>query len=847
MLRATLKSLLSRKLRLMLSGLAVVLGVMFVAGSLVLTDTIGRSFNSMLATAYDEVDVVVTGASSTMPQTGMVETEPIPTEVLDQVQSVAGVGEAVGLITADGARVVDDRTGQVIGDFGAARLGGNWPDATDSEFMELRDGRGPTAADEIAINQQLADSGDIAVGDRVEVLTLAAGQEFTVVGIWGYSGDRGSLFGETHVAFTTEVAQELMLGIPDVYTDIDVIADGVSPEELRDAISAEIGPEYEVKTGDEAADEQAEQLQEALSFFNYILLGFAGVALFVGVFLILNTFSIIVAQRLRELALLRAIGASRRQMIGSVMLEATVIGAIASLLGLGLGIGVGAGLGWLITSAFGGMPLAGIGIPASAVIGSLTTGMVITLFAALFPALRASRVPPVAAMQEAGTPDRPLTKLSITGAVITIGGAAALAASLTGNAPLGVLLLGVLLAFVGVALLTPLVARPVTSLLGRIFAWSTPGDLGRRNTGRNPRRTAITAAALMVGVALVTAISTIFSSLNSSIEQLVADDLQADLVVAGEWLGATPPTFEADVLEQTRQLPEVESVAGFWYDFVEVEGGSGFLLATDDLGAWAAMSNVETVDGSIRALAGGEVAIDDRLAEEQALQVGDTIPITLPRGDGERQFEVVGVYERNPILQGHIIGAADAEAFRSANPVEAFIQLNPDADADAVRGQVEQLLAGSPEVVVQDQSGYLEQQTQIFDQLLVFIQILLVLAMLIAVLGVINTLVLSVIERTRELGLLRAVGLTRGATARMVTVESVVISLFGALLGIGVGAALGSAVVYALRDEGLNQLTLPTGLMVTYVILGAIVGVIAAIIPAIRAARLNVLNAISYE
>lgn len=847
MLRATLRSLLSRKLRLVLSGLAVVLGVMFVSGAFVLTDTLGRSFDQLISTAYSEVDVVVTGQQDTVPQTGVPESEPIPASVVEEVQGMPEVREAPGLVWTEGARAIDNRTGKVVSTF-SARLGSNWVGETG--LTELRDGRGPTADGEVAINAELARAGDFSLGDRIGVLTREPRRDFTVVGIFGYAGDRDSLFGETQVAFTTPVAQELMLGQGDVYTEIDVLAaEGVSPAQLRDAIAERIGGEYLVQTGEQAGEEQSALVQEQLSFVTYILLGFAAVALLVGIFLVLNTFSIIVAQRLRELALMRAIGASRNQLIYAVLLEAAVIGLLASAIGIAAGIGVGALLALAASAFVGGAGLAGVGVPPVAVLAGLGVGLGVTLLAALFPAWRASRIPPVAAMQEAAASTRPLTRLTVAGATVTAAAVAVLVVSLAGlagAATLPLVLAGVLLAFVGVALLTPLFARPVVGLLGRVFSWSAPGELGRRNSGRNPRRTAITAAALMIGVALVTAISTVFSSLTTSIDRTIDDDLDAELIISGEQTSATPPTFDSTVLGQVRELPEVAAVTGWWFDFVDVEGGGGILFAVDDLAGWRDMADVGTVDGSLDRLGSGQVVVDDRIAEEQEIAVGDQVPITLPRGDAG-SYTVVGVYEQTALTTGYVLSAADAAGFRSPNPTQAFIQLREGADAAAVRAQVDRLLADSPEVLVQDRSGYVEQQTRVFDTVLVFVQVLLVLAMGIAVLGVVNTLVLSVIERTRELGLLRAIGLGRRATAGMVTVESVVISLFGALLGIAVGAALGAAVVYALRDEGFSHLALPWPLMAVYLVVAAVVGVVAAVIPAVRAARLNVLTAIAYE
>lgn len=844
MLRVTFRSLLSRKLRLLLSGMAIVLGVAFVAGSFVLTDTIGRSFDAMMRTAYSADDVLVIGQSDTELSTELA-TELIPASVLEQVRQLPGVREADGLVMTDGARVVDNRTGRVITTYGAPRFGGNW--WGEDEVTQLREGRGPAADHEVIVNAHLASLGRISVGDQIEVLTREPARTFTVVGIWGYAGGRDSLFGETGVAFTTPVAQQLMLGQLETFNELSLLTtEDVTPAQLRDTVQAELGDDYLVRTAEEASDEASDVMQEALGFFNKILLGFAGVALFVGVFLVLNTFSIIVAQRLRELALLRAIGASKGQVIASVLLEATLIGSLASVVGLGLGIGVGALLALAVSWLFGGAPLAGIGVPAAALISSVAVGLLVTLVAALIPAVRAARVPPIAALQQAAGVDRPLTKLTLAGAVTTAAGIATLALTLTGAFGLPGLLAGVLLVFVGVSLLIPVIARPVVSALGRMFAWSTPGELGRRNTGRNPRRTAITAAALMVGVALVTTVSTIFSSLTTSTDRLLADDLQADLIIAGEQFTAMPPVFDAQVLTEARQLPEVAAVTGFWLDLVELPGGN-IIQAVDDVTAWQKMVGTQPVEGSLDTLRRGQVLVDDRTAEQQGLTPGDLVPINLPRGD-ETDYTVVGIYQRKQLLaEGYLLSSEEADGFRSPQPVQGMIALREDALMEPVRDKLDQLLADSPEVLLQDLSSYADQQTAVLDQVLIFVQVLLLLAMGIAVLGVINTLVLSMIERTRELGLLRAVGLSRAATMRMITVEAVVISIFGALLGIGVGAGLGAATVQILRDDGLTHLSLPWGLMIAYLIVAGLVGVVAALIPAIRAARLNVLGAIGYE
>ncbi|MFG3417887.1 ABC transporter permease [Micromonospora sp. NPDC048063] len=849
MFRATLKSLLARKVRLILSGLAVVLGVMFVSGAFVLTDTLGRSFDSIFADAYEGVDVNVAAKPKidVAEAEGMQAAQPLPAATLDKVRAVPGVAEATGVVGVDGARLIGSN-GKVVTSFGPPQLGENW--TGENDLVQLREGRAPQADDEIVVNKALATAGKVKVGDRVGVLTLQPKQEFTIVGVFGYSGGRDSIGGANEIMFTTPVAQRLMLGAPDTFSSITVTAaGGMSDEALRDAVAAAVGADYEVKTGEQLSEEAAASMKEALSFFNRILLGFAAVALLVGTFLILNTFSIIVAQRTRELALMRAIGASGRQIIGSVVLEAIAVGLIASVLGLGAGIGIGALLAYLFSTFAGGLTLAGVGVPLSAVIGAFAVGLVITVVAALLPALRASRIPPIAAMQDVANPDRPLTKVTVAGGIVTAVGAGLLALGLTGNAggnTLATILGGVLFAFIGVALLTPLISRPVVSLLGAIFAWSVPGKLGRLNSGRNPRRTAITAAALMVGIALVTGVTVILDSAKSSISALTQDTLKAELVISGAQSGPRPPSFDSGVLEKAAAIPGVRLADGEYGDMAVVGGKRTWVGASSDVAALRTIFGAEATAGNIDRLAPDEMLVSSDTAESRGLSVGSQVPVQLARGEA-RTYTVTGIYASSELTNQVVLPPQAARDFAIPQPIQGFIQLAPGTRVADVQPQIEALLADSPEVSVADREAFIDQQAGQLDGLLTMIQILLALAIVIAVLGIINTLALSVLERTRELGLLRAIGLRRAQTMRMVTVEAVVISVFGALLGVAVGSGLGAAVVEALRDEGITDLVLPWSQMGVFLGLAAIIGVIAAVLPAVRAARINVLGAIAHD
>src|SRR5690606_34150073 len=429
--------------------------------------------------------------------------------------------------------------------------------------------------------------------------------------------------------------------------------------------------------------------------------------------------------------------------------------------------------------------------------------VLVTLVAALLPAVRASRIPPVAAMQHAATPDRPLTLLTVAGALTLAAGGTVLGLGLTGRAggqELWAVLAGVLVCFIGVALLTPLIARPVVSLLGRPFSWSVPGKLGRLNSGRNPRRTAITAAALMVGVALVTGFGVVLASAKESMGELATETMDADLVISGDYAGPRPPTFDPAVLDRAAALPGVAQLSAVAVDLAEVNGQQGYVTAIYDLAAARDMFHLEPTAGSLEPLAPGELVLDARTADEYGLTLRDTVQVQLSRGE-PHTYRVVGLYEWTPLVSGFILPQEATTDFGIPQPTLGFVTVTDAAATSQVRQQVADLLADSPEVGVTDQSAFIEQQTSQADGVLTTIQVLLGLAILIAVLGIINTLALSVLERTRELGLLRAVGLGRAATVRMVTVEAVVISIFGALLGVVVGAGLGTAVVRALTDE----------------------------------------------
>ena len=845
MLRATLKGMASRKARLVLTSLAVVLGTMFVAAAMVLTSTMEKSVSGVIADAYTAVDGVVTKETSegSFDQSANAAAVAIPADVLEQVRAVDGVDHADGAVEGQVNAIGDN--GKLVGTF-APTVGLNWESGEGQEgYIDMREGHGPEADDEVAVSAKFAADSGFGVGDTVEIYSYTAERSaFTIVGVYGLSGDRDSLAGETQVAFSTPAAQLLMTGGEDVFTSIYVYGDAST-----DAIADVIGADYKVQTGAEASEEAAQGFAVVTDFMGYIFLGFGLVAVFVSIFLIINTFTIIVAQRQRELALLRAIGAGRGQVVRSVLTEAVVIGVIASVVGLGLGLLLGWGLSQVVSSTMmGGLPVKLL-IPATS-LWALAVGIGVTVLAALVPAVKASGVPPVAAMRQAVNPPKPLRGITIAGAIVFGSGALLLAFGLSdnlGDNKLQGILIGVGIAFVGVTMLTPILSRPLVALLGAVMSWSFSGRLGKLNAGRNPRRTAITASALMIAVALITGIATLVSSIKSTTSEALELNLNSDLIVSGAQGGANIPSFSPQTLEEIRALPEVASVGDIYMDFgAKVDGEDARLASSQDLDAALGVFGGTVAEGSVANLTDDAVVVDEGTAEDRGLAMGDTVEVAFADGQTE-ELKIAAILEGYGLTNGWWVAPAQIEHFTLPKPMQAYIQLDEGADAAAVQSEVDDILADEPEVSVTNNAQFVEQQTGQLDTILAAVQILLALAMIIAVIGVVNTLVLSVLERTKELGLLRAVGMTRGQVRRMITVESVIICVFGAVLGIAVGIGLGWTVQQALEDEGLSTFALPWGLIVVYLVAAIAVGLLAAIAPAARAAKLNVLGAIAYE
>ncbi len=849
MLKAMLRGLVAHKLRLLLSALAVILGTAFMSAAFISGDTISRGFTDLFSTANEDIDAQVTGKSDVPAAPGGggegLITAVVPQDVADKLNGLDGAETVTPQVVSDGARVIG-KDGKAIASNGPPRLGGAWPpNIADDPNLELRQGTGPSAPDEVAITANLADAADVTVGDTIEVITLEPRRPFKVSGIVGYKGGRESLGGETFVFFTLPVAQELMLGRTGVYSNVDIkAAPGVSQETLQQRAQAVVGDGYTVRTGKQTSEAQAGSIQSFLSIFSTGLAVFGFLALFTGAFLIFNTFAMLIAQRTRELALYRSFGANRGQVLRSVLLEAILLGVVASAVGIVLGLG----LAWILTRLLrsAGFPGGTLVISPWVVIGTLLVGTVITVLAALAPALRASRVAPIEAMREAARPDKPLRRLTIIGLAFIAAGVALLVLKGTKTIDNNVIALGggCLLTFIGAVMVAPALSRPITGAIGKLVDWATPGRLGVRNTGRNPRRTALTAAALMIGVTLATGAGVFASSVKAGLNNVFATDLNADLILQTDFTAGPTAGFSPALLGQIQQIPGVQTAAVLQSDGVKLAGQDQFVVATDA----AAAQNLFTLkarEGEIRDLASGEVILNDGFATKTGLKVGDTASMQTARGQAE-DLKVIGILEQSPVIDQPLISPADTGGFRSPLAQQAYVKVGDKAQIAPVRAQLATLVADNPEVTVSDPSDTVAQATSFLDLVLNVLNVLLGLTILVAVLGVINTLLLSVFERTRELGLLRAIGMSRGRMSWMITVEAVLISVFGALLGLVLGTALGISLVKIFGGDFL-KLTIPWGYLITALVLAVIAGLVAALLPALRAARLNVLEAIAYE
>ncbi|TLS43992.1 FtsX-like permease family protein [Streptomyces montanus] len=855
MLKATLRSFLAHKGRLLLSALAVTLSVAFVAGSLIFSDTVTRTFDRLFASTSADVTVLPRDDLDSQMPSGATET--VPASIADRIARVDGVADTHLDVSVENVTVVDRDNESVGPTTGAPTIATGWY-VTERSPVELTSGHAPKGPGEALIDADTADKKDVRIGDTLTVIAQPGSFKVKIVGIATFTTTNP---GAALVFLDIPTAQKELLGRTGVATSIAVdAADGVSDAVLKQRITAELGSgTYEVETADEQAESATAQLGGFLDVIKYVMLGFAGIAVLVGVFLIVNTFSMLIAQRTRELGLLRALGADRRQVRRSVLTEATLLGLVGSTLGLAAGIGLALGLIEL-------MGVFGMNLKSTEmVIGWVTpvsayvVGVGVTFVAAYLPARRAAGVSPMAALADAEIAGmgRPLRVRAVVGLIVGALGAAALVGCVTATetaSASSLLLLGVVLTLVATVIAGPLLVRPVIRVLGGLFpaVFGSIGRMSQRNALRNPRRTGATAAALMVGLALVGGMSVASASMTESFDQQIDKTLGADFVVQNS--NFLP--FPQEVTQKVRDTDGAGLVVRQRFAPVAVRLPDGKRVKTTAAGYDAQLDDVAHVTyaqgDTADALAPGNIAMDAGFAKDHDVRVGSTIPVDFPAGR-KAELTVAALTDQDSAegfgMQGGLyFGFETIERYVPGGQDSAlYVNAASGTSVDTLRSRLEKTLDPYPQVQVRDQADYKQLVRDQIAVLLYLVYALLGLAIVIAVLGVVNTLALSVVERTREIGLLRAIGLSRRQLRRMIRLESVVIAVFGAVLGLALGLVWGVCVQQVLALQGMKALAIPWGTIIAVVVGSAVVGIVAALLPALRASRMNVLAAIAHE
>jgi putative ABC transport system permease protein len=842
MFRTALRNVLAHKARLLMTVLAVMLGVAFVSGTLVFTNTISDAFQNSSAKGFDHVDVAVRPRAQEAKGDRVAQRPALSHKLLEQSAKVPGAASAIGVV--EGFTALADQHGALVGD-GFRTEGGNYWGDKDPRYPLTR-GTAPHGPGQVALDAETARRAGYRVGDTVRISVDGPVLTPKVSGI--FTTDDGNVAaGGSLTLFDTATAQRLF-GKPGTYDEIDVEArPGVTQSALKAQLDRALPHGLvETTTGRRLADDQAKAIADSMSGLRQGLLVFAGIALFVGTFIIANTFTMLVAQRTKELALLRAVGASRRQVTRSVLVEAFVVGAVAGVTGLGLGVGIGAGLRSLMGSLDVTVPDGPLVVTPGTVAAALAVGVLVTMLAAWLPGRRAAKIPPVAAMSSvhARATTKSLVLRNTVGALLAAAGVAVVLAATrmsgdSGQAPMG---FGAVLLIIGVFVLTPLLSRPLIAAAAPVLrAFGVAGRLARQNSVRNPRRTAATASALMIGLTLITGMTVMAGSLQTSIDKMAAAAIRADYIVSM----ANGNELSPDVAKKLAAADGVTAASPLRNAASRIGGRTEFLTGVDGA-TIGRLTDLPVRTGSFT-VARDRVVVDEKTAESYGWKAGSAF--TVAYEDGRRQrLTVAGTYDGNELIRGIMIDNAVLTPHLS-DPGDMQVMVKTSGGASqSAKDRLVKALGANPAIKVQDKKDLSQQIAQVFTLILNMVYGLLAMAVIVAVLGVINTLAMSVFERSQEIGMLRAIGLDRTGVKRMVRLESLVISLFGGVLGIGLGVFFGWAVGELVGARmPTYELVVPWARIAVFLLLAGTVGVLAALWPARRAARLNMLSDIKAE
>ncbi|MQY37786.1 hypothetical protein SRB17_57910 [Streptomyces sp. RB17] len=857
-LKTSLRNFFAHKGRMALSAIAVLLSVAFVSGTLVFTDTMNTTFDKLFQATAADVTVAAKGSSDTGETTSRTGKPPVmPASVVGTVRGAQGVQKAEGTVFSTSVTVIDAHRDKLSPSSGAPTIVGNW-NSNDARTMKISSGTAPKGPDQVMVDADTASKHHLKLGDDIGMISVVGTHHARVSGIADFQVTNP---GAAIFYLDTRTAQQTLVGRTGVYTNVDVTAaHGVTNDQLKKNVTAALGGGYKVQTAKEVADANQKSVASFLNVMKYAMLGFAGIAFLVGIFLIINTFSMLVAQRTREIGLMRAIGSSRKQVNRSVLIEALLLGVIGSVLGVGAGVGIAVGLMKLMGQMGMHLSTDDLTVAWTTPVVGLLLGVVVTVLAAYLPARRAGKVSPMAALRDAGAPAdaRAGAIRAVIGLLLTAGGGWCLYVAATADkakAGSGWLGLGVVATLIGFVVIGPLLAAGLVRVLGAIMLriFGPVGRMAERNALRNPRRTGATGAALMIGLALVACLSVVGSSMVASATDQLDKTVGTDFIIQGD---QEYTLINPQMVKKIKDTPGLERVTEYKLLDADLSTPDGRVSTKETINAadptYAQDLRTKTVAGNLAdAYQPDSMSVFEGFAKKHGIKLGSTVAVDFKDGTTAK-LTVRAITSDDAVVDkgAMYVSIATAAKYVPAGrmPLDQLVFATAkDGQEAAAYKALKSTLRDDPALTVRDQTDYKKALKDQIGQLLNMIYGLLALAIIVAVLGVVNTLALSVVERTREIGLMRAIGLSRRQLRRMIRLESVVIAVFGALLGLGLGMGWGATAQKLLALEGLKILDIPWPTIITVFVASAFVGLFAALIPAFRAGRMNVLNAIATD